>query len=169
MWVSTHSRPKAAGQPESDGKRQLKFQHTAARRRLAIVLFGIVTVLLFQHTAARRRLEVFCNAVFGFDRFQHTAARRRLARTPLTPINSKRFQHTAARRRLDPHRQIPRGGDGFNTQPPEGGWLEKTKKKGSVKVSTHSRPKAAGFACSACHDAIDVSTHSRPKAAGLLF
>ena len=55
------------------------------------------------------------------------------------------FQHTAARRRL--------GGN-----PKQGG------KEG--KVSTHSRPKAAG-AISMSNSGIDfVSTHSRPKAAG---
>ncbi len=34
-----------------------KFQHTAARRRLGIVLVFSVSRISFQHTAARRRLE----------------------------------------------------------------------------------------------------------------
>ena len=33
-------------------------------------------------------------------------------------------------------------------------------------VSTHSRPKAAGFAHDGFKCAVEVSTHSRPKAAG---
>ena len=32
----------------------------------------------------------------------------------------------------------------FNTQPPEGGWAEEVFGFGIYKVSTHSRPKAAG-------------------------
>ncbi|KIC12103.1 hypothetical protein MCC93_04740 [Morococcus cerebrosus] len=55
------------------------------------------------------------------------------------------FQHTAARRRLGgfrPHQHPERG---FNTQPPEGGWIALTKPPfREVHVSTHSRPKAAG-------------------------
>ena len=36
--------------------------------------------------------------------------------------------------------------DGFNTQPPEGGWLRGGKRQYAVKsVSTHSRLKAAGL------------------------
>ena len=34
------------------------------------------------------------------------------------------FQHTAARRRLDPEAFDGRGYRSFNTQPPEGGWLQ---------------------------------------------
>ena len=33
---------------------------------------------------------------------------------------------------------------GFNTQPPEGGWAVSDLAKKVDKVSTHSRPKAAG-------------------------
>ena len=78
---------------------------------------------------------------------------------------------------------------GFNTQPPEGGWVAKGWLQKMREVSTHSRPKAAGFAHVFCnrikqfqHTAARrrlqcqtatfenvqaVSTHSRPKAAGL--
>ena len=77
--VSTHSRPKAAAlmaglacaricfntQPPEGGCSHLfyqsvtpkEFQHTAARRRLLVVLITEALVDLFQHTAARRRLE----------------------------------------------------------------------------------------------------------------
>ena len=55
-------------------------------------------------------------------KFQHTAARRRLL--VILPLNnvSQTFQHTAARRRLLVYTQLT-----IN----------------SIKVSTHSRPKAA--------------------------
>ncbi|EFC86903.1 hypothetical protein NEIMUCOT_06682 [Neisseria mucosa ATCC 25996] len=77
---------------------------------------------------------------------------------------------------------------GFNTQPPEGGWMPCGESVGTDWVSTHSRPKAAGgslyglnTACSCfntqppeggwvrtCRKGLctAVSTHSRPKAAG---
>ena len=77
----------------------------------------------------------------------------------------------------------------FNTQPPEGGWVEivttgKTQKLFQhtaarrrldvtsfvmwhiLRVSTHSRPKAAGFHAPRQTSYSRVSTHSRPKAAG---
>ena len=79
----------------------------------------------------------------------------------------------------------------FNSQPPEGGWLVGLRVGGGLSVSTHSRPKAAGAACSGCRSyrppfqltaarrrlgaskphlprQPKVSTHSRPKAAGRL-
>ena len=55
------------------------------------------------------------------------------------------FQHTAARRRL----ATKTGNDGS-----------------AAKVSTHSRPKAAGKNNGVSHCGEPVSTHSRPKAAG---
>ena len=56
------------------------------------------------------------------------------------------FQHTAARRRLDLPKRCAFDGVGFNTQPPEGGWPDdKPKEDDKPKVSTHSRPKAAGL------------------------
>ena len=56
------------------------------------------------------------------------------------------FQHTAARRRLGSQCARYGGGNRFNTQPPEGGWGQATMTMDSMKVSTHSRPKAAGKA-----------------------
>ena len=77
--------------------------------------------------------------------------------------------------------------DGFNTQPPEGGWSVGLREREPPAVSTHSRPKAAGqqvvggqircgfntqppeggWGFRTRHPvAQPVSTHSRPKAAG---
>ena len=55
---------------------------------------------------------------------------------------------------------------GFNTQPPEGGWLVALSACGGQSVSTHSRPKAAGLRRWHRICRFFVSTHSRPKAAG---
>ena len=77
--------------------------------------------------------------------FQHTAARRRLDEFHHTVWGSGEGPHTAARRRL--------AVDGLDVTETEG-------------VSTHSRPKAAGWNTGAAKRVYEVSTHSRPKAAG---
>ena len=60
-------------------------------------------------------------------------------------LSITRFQHTAARRRLVPNGELRIRAD---------------------KVSTHSRPKAAGLVQRDKALELLVSTHSRPKAAG---
>ena len=77
------------------------------------------------------------------------------------------FQHTAARRRLAPAKDSKLKPNSFNTQPPEGGWKPDDKPDPDGKVSTHSRPKAAGRSHWHYFAEAFVSTHSRPKATGL--
>ena len=55
------------------------------------------------------------------------------------------FQHTAARRRLELQVLAFLTPHCFNTQPPEGGWDPHFFGFFFDFVSTHSRPKAAGF------------------------
>ena len=56
---------------------------------------------MFQHTAARRRLAVKVDVKSDIELlFQHTAARRRLVQWNVLRIVGAKFQHTAARRRL---------------------------------------------------------------------
>ena len=144
------------------------FQHTAARRRLASILVLCIFAYMFQHTAARRRLGGSSGGSNQPKKFQHTAARRRLGNgSHLLKCTHSLFQHTAARRRLVRFSIFPSCFLGFNTQPPEGGWV----KDGSTNlyrkpVSTHSRPKAAGNQSNHFFPLFQVSTHSRPKAAG---
>ena len=54
----------------------------------------------------------------------------------------------------------------FNTQPPEGGWVDVSTINNWKNVSTHSRLKAAGSRRVLKFRASAVSTHSRLKAAG---
>ena len=54
--VSTHSRPKAAGTVGRAKTLFQTFQHTAARRRLECLILRSEMEMEFQHTAARRRL-----------------------------------------------------------------------------------------------------------------
>ncbi len=77
--------------------------------------------------------------------FQHTAARRRLVKPLSDGLKFVMFQHTAARRRLDGQHQKRHIHHCFNTQPPEGGWVQIfAVRPCRCHVSTHSRPKAAG-------------------------
>ncbi|WP_410000210.1 hypothetical protein [Neisseria sicca] len=77
---------------------------------------------MFQHTAARRRLVRSPFSVKALPSFQHTAARRRLGGDQISYGVETEFQHTAARRRLEVDTGKVVSWQGFNTQPPEGGW-----------------------------------------------
>ena len=145
--VSTHSRPKAAGQIQTCWIPQLQFQHTAARRRLERRGYDPNTGVWFQHTAARRRLGSTKSATKRPTEvwFQHTAARRRLAACgwliyfPFGVSTHSRPKAAGTQHELGIYR---------------------------TAVSTHSRPKAAGSPQNLMYDGYEVSTHSRPKAAG---
>ena len=118
------------------------FQHTAARRRLAVSMTRTRRNVLFQHTAARRRLPQPSNnrnGVSGFntqppeggcswpqyllDRVDvSTHSRPKAADNILANYKYRQaFQHTAARRRLIVLSTSPFRVFCFNTQPPEGG------------------------------------------------
>ena len=123
--------------------------------------------------------------------FQHTAARRRLGMYLLfKPGHTAVSTHSRPKAAAIRFMRTVIYGCGFNTQPPEGGWLinvillnkrtlfqhtaarRRLAQTGSEvrvykNVSTHSRPKAAGQWASTVLTGWRVSTHSRPKAAGL--
>ena len=144
--VSTHSRPKAAGnQFKQFGFVQFGFQHTAARRRLGAATGADKTVLLFQHTAARRRLD----PPFLYRHLAHSsfntqppeggwAAQARLRGVFVVSTHSRLKAAGQSPKLLDVN----------------------------LRVSTHSRLKAAGSAIETSADKTIVSTHSRLKAAG---
>ena len=171
--------------------RLMPFQHTAARRRLAIyMMLNSFFKQVSTHSRPKAAGSLMCMVQTVFV-FQHTAARRRLDTFGADCLNREKFQHTAARRRLGLHSwlfaEMPIS---FNTQPPEGGWLRRCTKPNAVRdafqhtaarrrlasasaachyrfvVSTHSRPKAAGGYAVVFILRLPVSTHSRPKAAG---
>ena len=104
-------------------------------------------------------------------RFQHTAARRRLADViqavwQVITVSTHSRPKAAGRSRSSSSSPSTR----FNTQPPEGGWVDFTRFEVQRLVSTHSRPKAAGVSkMPIIISAVIVSTHSRPKAAGTIF
>ena len=148
--VSTHSRPKAAGPPFAAGtKPTAEFQHTAARRRLVISSLNGSRAMPFQHTAARRRLGSNSITHHQAMKFQHTAARRRLGcyllgangikkvSTHSRPKAAGRLQLRAGLRIAVSTHSRPKAAGcgrccrrvcrrGFNTQPPEGGWVSES-------------------------------------------
>ncbi len=104
--------------PDTEG-----FQLTAARRRLAYISSGNGKSQKFQLTAARRRLGQRLAGCRPISKFQLTAARRRLEMNGAIETVLFTFQLTAARRRLAPLAEVT---------------------DAMCRVSTHSRPKAAG-------------------------
>ena len=123
--VSTHSRPKAAGFAD-------------------LTSLG-VDIAVSTHSRPKAAGPTrFCR-VSTVNGFQHTAARRRLEESALSFDLEAEFQHTAARRRLEIMDDFNTSSFSFNTQPPEGGWIFRQRFRDGFAVSTHSRPKAAGY------------------------
>ena len=144
-WVSTHSRPKAAGAGCWRIQSRTLFQHTAARRRLAVsAVAATVSAVVSTHSRPKAAGLPLRRRIAQIRVSTHS--RPKAAGTKQTALSwAWMFQHTAARRRLEPHGFFGRA---------------------MIDVSTHSRPKAAGDVLFLLGPTLDVSTHSRPKAAG---
>ena len=101
----------------------LRFQHTAARRRLGAFEAILHDVALFQHTAARRRL-AFVDAVLSTARTVSTHSRPKAA--------GRLTWQSCHKVKVSTHSRPKAAGTAALHQ------LHK------IVVSTHSRPKAAG-------------------------
>ena len=184
--VSTHSRPKAAGNRYYLKSPKGRFQHTAARRRLPNQGIGRVCRKRFNTQPPEGGCAEKWD-VKRYERFQHTAARRRLYIA--LPQTCRQTVSTHSRPKaaglygffqIFPkgfNTQPPEGGCasvppaifstfGFNTQPPEGGcravFLDQV-----CRQCFNTQPPEGG--CGRrfrLGNALPVSTHSRPKAAG---
>ena len=147
LSVSTHSRPKAAGEAAwylLDTSRA-RFNTQPPEGGWPYPMPPITVAVSFQHTAARRRLAISSAVKPKSDMFQHTAARRRLVNVMSNVLNIAnvsthsrpkaaglgRFNHAkshtvsthsrpkaAGRMKSSSSNRLTR----FNTQPPEGGW-----------------------------------------------
>ena len=167
-----------------------RFQHTAARRRLAPV-FPVTARprTLFQHTAARRRLgrlKPYPYLYHGFNTQPPEGGWQlpQPVRPPRAVSTHSRPKAAGARptkRQCRPYR--------FNTQPPEGGWEQYSRALAAMGLFQHTaarrrlglfilnfslfrlfqhtaaRRRLGGSKRSA-QRRMSVSTHSRPKAAG---
>ena len=123
LWacdVSTHSRPKAADTVKTLAPGMMKFQHTAARRRLQMSRYTQTGFSCFntQPPEGGCRLRVVCNAQFEVSTHSRPKAADKLV---ISSVANCSFQHTAARRRLQVFKKAYNTTYRFNTQPPEGG------------------------------------------------
>ena len=144
--VSTHSRPKAAGLSRPFmSRQQASFNTQPPEGGWPAHGQARAAHLKFQHTAARRRLAVNIKIGRYKSWFQHTAARRRLVHTSLllhqlvqvsTHSRTKAGGYGSAGGNLDitvsTHSRPKAAGTPFRQAPD------------TTEVSTHSRPKAAG-------------------------
>ena len=122
--VSTHSRPKAAGSVIKRLKRYVKVS-THSRPKAAGFVCHSFTIRRKVSTHSRPKA---AGLTLAYSRagllFQLTAARRRLGPIGTSTQLRIKFQLTAARRRLVFNsRKTRQQTFGFNSQPPEGGWV----------------------------------------------
>ena len=146
LIVSTHSRPKAAGSPNTAAAPTARFQHTAARRRLGQCL-----------ARGRRRCRFNTQPPEGGWGWQRSILWAKMGFNTQPPEGGWHMPASALWRARCFNTQPPEGGwhaldaqggvnHGFNTQPPEGGWQRLSSDSYHHRqVSTHSRPKAAGW------------------------
>ncbi len=146
---------------------------------------------MFQHTAARRRLAIHQDLIQAYQEFQHTAARRRLG-LPACPKRRLKAVSTHSRPKaagilplsdsgINPcfNTQPPEGGWHtlkmvfaqvvcFNTQPPEGGWSSCRRLSCSVHCF-NTQPPEGGWTCLMfCFSAIQPCFNTQPPEGGWL-
>ena len=117
----------------------VRFQHAAARRRLAQETFPDLLETLFQHAAARRRLELILLS----------GKTRRFVSTRSRPKAAGKFPAYLFQCRAVSTRSRPKAAGatllntiesdvGFNTQPPEGGWFDLAVTDDGLSVFQHA-------------------------------
>ena len=144
-YVSTHSRSKAAAKKwGKQHQRATSFNSQPLEGGCAQRRIFHSAPLRFQLTAARRRLQRYCALAKYLASFNSQPLEGGCPLTVLALLIQIEFQLTAARRRLLPGKRLP------------GRFL---------RVSTHSRSKAAAHHGGAFNQPHHVSTHSRSKAA----
>ena len=147
--VSTHSRPKAAGFVISfSGVPWLVSTHSRPKAAGSHNGYDRPADICFNTQPPEGGWRMPSTAFSQFQCFNTQPPEGGWCPLKTVLTFKKRFQHTAARRRLVfEWRKSIAFFSCFNTQPPEGGWCQMM----AIilmffKVSTHSRPKAAGSA-----------------------
>ena len=145
--VSTHSRPKAAGShPSAPVLRFIVSTHSRPKAAGAAAAYTLDDYRVSTHSrpkaaGPRHRAVRIHKRCFNTQppeggwsccicvsmkptSFQHTAARRRLVLFPQQPFDRSGVStHSRPKAAGRPDAKFNMGKDGFNTQPPEGGWL----------------------------------------------
>ena len=145
--VSTHSRPKAAGIIRSETETRLCVStHSRPKAAGLIQIWKSSCMICFNTQPPEGGWSVASCDDSRFTLVSTHSRPKAAGPKPWYWQMAVLFQHTAARRRLAilicsaPQIMIS-----FNTQPPEGGWTAPVRLAISIAVSTHSRPKAAGY------------------------
>ena len=168
MLVSTHSRPKAAGKTIKDYNAITEVS-THSRPKAAGPAFSALASAssLFQHTAARRRLAGDVHQATlqaGFNTQPPEGGWTMYAKPKLLLIGFNTQPPEGGWRQQGNRKRVIAC---FNTQPPEGGWPIPTQCR-QASLSFNTQPPEGGWRLRLpCYLGIRVSTHSRPKAAGL--
>ena len=122
--VSTHSRPKAAAYRAASLMATLSFQHTAARRRLAATLpLGIPVPYRFNTQPPEGGCCCKSFPLHFVIVSTHSRPKAAGGNPSVGHTSAVSFQHTAARRRLLLQILSVAFRNSFNTQPPEGGCI----------------------------------------------
>ena len=124
----------------------LKFQHTAARRRLGWQGSILRSTMGFNTQPPEGGWFQSAISLDSYKGFNTQPPEGGWISMFMLDGPHIKFQHTAARRRLE---------------------VDFQRYDLVALVSTHSRPKAAGKCLKKCVCGLCVSTHSRPKAAGV--
>ena len=125
---------------------RIAFQLTAARRRLGRVAIGFTAR---QSVSTHSRPKAAGHAgVLGYQNKRvSTHSRPKAAGPPAqaSRVTRKRFNSQPPEGGWMFARQAAALTASFNSQPPEGGWVLEDILQKELIVSTHSRPKAAGY------------------------
>ena len=166
-----NTQPPEGGWGKSQEQLQIMdlFQHTAARRRLVGRTRMRMPMPLFQHTAARRRLVknqliIDCLQVSTHSR-PKAAGRIDISERALDlGVSTHSRPKAAGRSAFQKSAFLPC----FNTQPPEGGWGMIYLPLFGLQLFQHTAARRRlGVYPAENEEFTRVSTHSRPKAAGL--
>ena len=123
--VSTHSRPKAAGDPSP---------------------CSCCTLLVSTHS--RPKAAGFeCPVCQHKNKFQHTAARRRLVLAAREEMLSKSFNTQPPEGGWDTSHHWKHTRNCFNTQPPEGGWVSWSRGSTAETVFQHTAARRRLASC----------------------
>ena len=104
------------------------FQHTAARRRLAVYQGRIALSIRFNTQPPEGGWAVKTAFLCRFRCFNTQPPEGGWLSLVQVRLPHTRFQHTAARRRLGRRCRCSKAQPRFNTQPPEGGWLRRDRR-----------------------------------------
>ena len=148
-FVSTHSRPKAAGiMNERSALKSTLFQHTAARRRLVLWAYLQCAYQCVSTHSRPKAAGPRCRSQLSADKCFNTQPPEGGWTNPDNWV-PRYLVSTHSRPKAAGQSNALRSSDtrSFNTQPPEGGWLTAIGRIGAKKCF-NTQPPEGGWSCS---------------------